>query len=60
MADDKSKVGKQDRAKVAGGQDYEVQDFAQKHGVTPQQARDLIARHGNDRETLEREVRKLA
>jgi hypothetical protein len=60
MADDKTKVGGRDRDLVAGGQDYEVDDFAQKHGITRQQAKDLIAKHGNDRETLDAAAAKLS
>ncbi len=60
MADDKSKTGKQDRMRVAGGQDYEVQYLSEQTGITAEQARDLIKRFGNDRETLEREAKKLA
>jgi hypothetical protein len=59
MADDKSKTGGADRIRVAGGQEYEVRDFADKFGISPGEARDLIERFGNDRETLEREARKL-
>lgn len=59
MADDKSFIRGQDRARVAGGQDYEVEHFASKHGLSTDQVQDLIKRHGNDRETLEREVAKL-
>lgn len=59
MADDKTKTGGQDRTRVAGGQDYEVQYLMQKTKVSAEQARDLIKRHGNDRETLEREAKKL-
>jgi hypothetical protein len=59
MADDKSKTGGQDRARVAGGQDYEVQYLMQKTKVSAEQARDLIKRFGNDRDVLEREARKL-
>lgn len=59
MADDKNFVGGQDRARVAGGEDYEVQAFAQRHGLSPQEVRDLIARIGNDRDALEREAAKL-
>jgi hypothetical protein len=50
MPDDKSKVGEPDRSRVASDQDYEVSQLAQKHDQ--QQARDLIARVGNDREKL--------
>jgi hypothetical protein len=59
MADDKRKTGQQDRIRVASGQEYEVHDFAEKFGLTNGEARDLIERFGNDRETLEREARKL-
>lgn len=60
MADDKSKTGGQDRSRVAGDQDYEVQHFAEANGISIEIAMDLIDRFGNDRETLEREARKLA
>lgn len=59
MADDKTHVGEPDRSRVAGGERYEVQYFADRTGISPDEARDLIARFGNDRETLEREARKL-
>jgi hypothetical protein len=59
MADDKSKTGGQDRSRVAGGQDYEVRHFAEKNGITIDQAREVIQRCGNDRDMLEREVKKL-
>ncbi|MBV8687049.1 MAG: DUF3606 domain-containing protein [Alphaproteobacteria bacterium] len=53
MSDDKTKTGGQDRSRVAGGEDYEVEYFARKHGLTAEQARELIARVGNDREALD-------
>ncbi|NGO53752.1 DUF3606 domain-containing protein [Allomesorhizobium camelthorni] len=59
MADDKSKIGGQDRIRVASSQVYEVRDFADKFDISPAQAKDLIERFGNVRETLEREARKL-
>jgi Protein of unknown function (DUF3606) len=54
MPDDKTKVGETDRSRVAADQDYEVQYFAEKYGLSPQQVRDLIARFGNSREKLEK------
>ncbi|MBS3652214.1 DUF3606 domain-containing protein [Pseudaminobacter sp. 19-2017] len=60
MADDKSKQGNRDRSRVAGDEDYEIRYFAQEAGISIEQARDLIARHGNDRETLIREAKKLS
>ena len=48
MADDKTKTGNPDRSRVAGGEGYEFGNFARKHGITTEQARELIARIGND------------
>ena len=59
MADDKSNVGGQDRARVAGGQDYEARDFAEANGISIEQAEQLIQRHGNNREELERAARQM-
>ncbi|MBZ9859712.1 DUF3606 domain-containing protein [Mesorhizobium sp. CA12] len=57
MADDKTKSDFRDRDRISGDEDYEVEHFAQKVGLTPQQVRELIKKHGNDRETLEREAK---
>ena len=59
MADDKTNVGTADRSRVSGSEDYEVQDFARANGITAEQTRDLIRQHGNSREKLEQEARKL-
>jgi hypothetical protein len=53
MADDKSNVGGADRRTVAGDEPYEVEYFARKHGLSAQQARELINKHGNDRAALD-------
>lgn len=53
MEDDKANTGGRDRDRVAGGQGYEVDYFARKHGITTDQARDLIKAHGNNREKLD-------
>ncbi|RUX10231.1 DUF3606 domain-containing protein [Mesorhizobium sp. M2A.F.Ca.ET.037.01.1.1] len=42
MADDKSKRGKQDRARVSASEPYEVNYFARKHGITKDQALKII------------------
>ena len=59
MVDDKSNVGEPDRSRVSGSEPYEVSYFAQKHSISSEQARQLIEKHGNDRETLDREAEKL-
>jgi hypothetical protein len=59
MADNKSKRGKADRRKVAGGEGYEVSYFARKHGITADQAKTLIKKIGNDRAKLNKAAEKL-
>ncbi|WP_082446253.1 DUF3606 domain-containing protein [Sphingomonas sp. PvP015] len=59
MADDKSKTDGRDRSRVSGSEPYEVEYFAQKHGLSAQQARDLIAEVGNDREKLDAAAGKI-
>ena len=59
LADDKNEVGGQDRARVAGGQDYEVRHIAESNGISIEQAEQLIERHGNSREELEQAVRQM-
>ncbi|CCV05613.1 conserved hypothetical protein [Mesorhizobium metallidurans STM 2683] len=59
MAVDKSKRDFRDRDRVSADEDYEVEYFASKTGITPQQVRELIAKHGNSRATLEQEAQAL-
>ena len=59
MADDKNNQGAQDRSRVAGDEDYEVSYFANKHGISTEQAQGLIDKFGNSRETLDAEAQKL-
>jgi hypothetical protein len=54
MSDDKSKVGQQDRSRVSGSEPYEVEYFGQKHGLTQEQARETIEKHGPSREERNR------
>ncbi|MEH6721305.1 MAG: DUF3606 domain-containing protein [Aurantimonas endophytica] len=50
MADDKTKTDGRDRSKVSGSEPYEVSYFAQKHGLSMDKAREIIAAHGPSRE----------
>jgi hypothetical protein len=59
MADDKSNVGEPDRSRVSGDEPYEVSYFAHKHGISAEQARELIQRIGNDRDELDAAAAKL-
>jgi hypothetical protein len=58
MSDDKTQQGR-DRATVAAGEEYEVRHFAEKHGLTMEQAQELIDRVGNSREALDRAAEML-
>ena len=52
MADDKKKTGAADRRQVAGGEGYEVNYFARKHGLSRPDAQKLIDTVGNNRAKL--------
>jgi hypothetical protein len=54
MADGKSRRGKPDRSKVAQGETYELGYFATKHGLSKDEARDLIKTVGNQRAALDK------
>lgn len=49
MADNKKAV-KQDRKRVSAEQPYELSYFRKKHGLTIDQAKDIIKNAGNDRD----------
>jgi hypothetical protein len=59
MADDKRKNDGRDRSRVSGSDDYEVEYFARETGISRDDARALIARHGNQRDVLLQEAMKL-
>ena len=59
MPDDKSKTDPRDRDRVSGDEEYEVAYFASKFGLSIPEVRELIKKYGNDRETLEREAKRL-
>jgi hypothetical protein len=59
MPDNKSKRGARDRRRVAGDEGYEVNYFATKHGITREQARNLIRKVGNNRDKLNKAAERL-
>ncbi len=59
MTDDKTKTDNRDRKYVAAEEDYEVRFLAQEAGISLDQARELIAKHGNDREALNAAAAKV-
>ena len=59
MADNTQNVGEPDRSRVSGSEDYEVRYFAEQAGIAVDEARSLIAKHGNDREQLMKAAKAL-
>jgi hypothetical protein len=60
MADDEMEIDKSDRMREASGQEYEVQYVAEQAGISPDQARELIARYGKQRVKLMELIQNLA
>lgn len=53
MSDDKTKTGGQDRERISLSEDYEVRDWAEKFGVTPEQLKAAVAAVGNQASAVE-------
>jgi hypothetical protein len=49
MPDDKSQRGGPDRSRVSGEEQYEVRHFAEKHGLSIDEARRIIEEAGPNR-----------
>ncbi|NDZ17832.1 DUF3606 domain-containing protein [Variovorax sp. WS11] len=47
MADDKTKVGGQDRARINVNEDYEVRDWCKSLGVSEEELRKAVAEVGD-------------
>ena len=58
MTDDKIERDDRDASKIARFEDYEVSWFAGRHQIPVNEARELIAKQCNDRETRDLVVRK--
>jgi hypothetical protein len=50
MPDDRSQRGGPDRSRVAGEEQYEVRHFAERHGLSMDEARRIIEEAGPSRE----------
>jgi hypothetical protein len=46
MPDDKKKTGHEDDIRINVNQDYELRDWSQKLGVTPDELKDLVRVNG--------------
>lgn len=58
MADDKSKRGQQDRSKINIHEQYEVQYWSKKYGVTPEELRDAVGKAGTSPEAVAKALGK--
>lgn len=56
MSDDKTKTGGQDRKRISLEQDYEIRDWAEKFGVSPDELRAAVGRVGDVAEDVERDL----
>lgn len=56
MSDDKTKAGGADRQRISLAEDYEVQNWAKKFGVTERALREAVARVGDRAEDVQREL----
>ncbi|WP_431257536.1 DUF3606 domain-containing protein [Roseateles chitinivorans] len=57
MADDKTKTGGQDRARINVNEDYELRDWSKKFGVTPEQLKAAVNAVGTSAEAVEAHLR---
>jgi hypothetical protein len=57
MADDKTKRGPQDRARINVHEDYEVAYWTEKFGVTADELRDAVSKAGTSADAVEKELK---
>ncbi|MDB5361538.1 MAG: hypothetical protein JWO51_2835 [Rhodospirillales bacterium] len=48
-----------DDRQVTGDEPYKVQELAKRHGLTTEEARDLMKEYGTDRNTLDRAAEQM-
>jgi len=56
--DDKSTTGNPDRQRISTSEEYELRDWAQKFGVTPEELKAAVARVGTEAENVKRYLGK--
>jgi len=56
MTDDKSQTSGQDRARINLSEDYEVRDWSEKFGVTPDRLREAVGAVGSLASDVQREL----
>lgn len=58
MSDDKTKTGGQDRARINVNEDYELDHWSQKFGITREQLKEAVARAGDRADAVEEFLKK--
>lgn len=59
MSDDKNKTGKQDRDRINVNEAYELRDWAEKFGVSPEELRKAVAEVGPMATAVEAQLREM-
>lgn len=59
MTDDRTKRGAPDRRRVSGAEQYEVDYFAERHRISPDDARRIIADAGPSRAKADEAARQI-
>ena len=58
MADDTNITGKADRDRINVNEDYELRDWSQKFGVTPEELKSAVAKVGTMAKDVQRHLGK--
>lgn len=57
MADDRSKAHGQDRVRINVNEDYELRDWSEKLGVSPERLKEAVKKVGDRAEAVEKHLR---
>ena len=58
MGDDKSKTGRSDRDRINVNEDYELRDWSQKLGVSPERLKEAVKKVGPMADDVKKELRR--
>lgn len=59
MSDDKNQAGGADRARINVNEDYELRDWSQRLGVTPDELREAVKAVGTSADAVRKHLGKL-
>lgn len=58
MADNKTKIGKPDRDRISLSEDYEVQGWSKKFGISPEELKKAVKQAGSNAKDVEAYLKK--